>query len=147
MLARKKKWTMKLSPVIARYFDSWICHDTWDSHHLFDRERFYRFVKAVARYSRRAPLPGDVQALIVDRWRHRRVRTALHRATERYGALYQTLLEYERTRGFPDALIERTNIVRYYLRLAPRSPNAQHFDRTMTNVWGKDWQKKLEAKL
>ena len=63
----------RLSPVVQRYFDAWVDRDTWDSWHPLDDEHFYRFVKAVARSSRRRPpRPGDIHALIVARWRGKR---------------------------------------------------------------------------
>ena len=66
---------------------------------------------------------------------------------EKYGEIYQTLLEYERTSGFPDALIDRKNILAFYnrLRISGRQ-NDQHIDRMMTAAWGKDWQRKLLPK-
>jgi hypothetical protein len=49
--------------------------------------------------------------------------------------LYETLLEYERTRGFPDALIERTDIVRFYLRLTLGADRkAQHVNRLVRRL-------------
>jgi hypothetical protein len=136
---------MKLSKVVGRYFDAWICRDTWDSFHPLDNQRFYRFVKAVARYSRRPPLPRDIKTLIVERrGGDRRITAALSKTADKFVDLYQTLLEYEKTRGFPDALIERTNIVRYYLRLTSGSgSNHHHINRMMTDVWGKDWRAEL----
>jgi len=140
---------MALSRVVRRYFDAWISHDTWDSYHLLDSERFYRFVKAAARYSRRkTPWPRDVKAGILTPWRRRRPAAALNRTADRFVALYQTLLEYEKTRGFPDPLIERTDIVQYHLALTSTSrPNHAHEDRVMAEVWGKRWQETLNKAL
>src|SRR5919197_5186345 len=102
---------MKLSRVVSRYFDVWICRDSWDSHHPLDDERFYRFVKAVARYSRRrAPSPADVHALIIKKWSGQGVdHVELEKIATEFAELYQTLLNYEKTSGFPDPLIERTD--------------------------------------
>lgn len=144
---------MKLSPVVGRYFDAWIRQDTWDSGHRLDRERFYRFVKAVARYSRRPPALHDIRLLIVTRWKQRRQNKWLNREAEQYAALYEELLEYERTRGFPDPLIERTSTVRFFYALQDSSRRAhkgkvdvQHVDKVMTDVWGKDWREKLKQR-
>ena len=114
-----------------------------------DNQRFYRFVKAVARYSRRRPpLPRDIKACILKRWRGRRAAAALNKTADQFVDLYQTLLEYERTRGFPDALIERTNIVRYHLALTSTArPNPQHVERMMTDVWGTGWRARLDRAL
>lgn len=140
---------MKLSQVIARYFDAWVCRDTWDSHHSLDNQRFYRFVKAVARYSRRRPpLPGHIRTLIVQRWSGRLAPAALSESADEFAELYQTLLEYEKTRGFPDALIERTDIVRFHLKLTSGAgPNDPHVNRAMTDVWGQDWRVRLDRAL
>jgi len=140
---------MKLSPVVARYFDAWICWDTWDSHHPFDNQRFYRFVKAVVRYSRRRPpLSGHIRSLVVKKWSGRRTPAALRKAADDFARLYETLLEYEKTRGFPDALIERTDVVRYHLKLTlGKGPNDAHVNRTMTDVWGNDWRVKLNRAI
>lgn len=146
----------KLSTVVSRYFDAWILNDTWDSGNRFDRERFYRFVKAVARYNRKkAPLSGDIQKLILLRCGKRRVSTALQEAADEYSSLYQTLMEYERTTEFPNAMIERTNILRFYQRLIRESvvirqgtrkqekPSDDQINRAMTYVWGKNWRTQL----
>ena len=78
----------------------------------------------------------------------RGISAALSKTADEFVDLYQTLLEYEKTRGFPDALIERTDIVRYYLRLTSESgSNHQHIDRMMADVWGKDWQAELHKAL
>lgn len=138
----------KLSQVIGRYFDTWICRDTWDSHHRLDDQRFYRFVKAVARYSRRPPRPSDVKNLIVQKRGAGQTSSTLRKAADEFVELYETLLEYEKTRGFPDALIERTDIVRFYLRLTLGADRkAQHVNQSMTDAWGQDWQAKLDREL
>lgn len=137
---------MALSRVVGRYFEAWISHDTWDSHHPLDKERFYRFVKAVARYCRRKPLsPREIKECIERRWRGRRAATALSKMADHFVELYQTLLAYEKTRHFPDPLIERTDIVRYHLALSARSGHDEaHINLVMANVWGHDWQTKLD---
>src|SRR6516164_8403786 len=108
---------VQLSSIIARYFDIWIRQETWDSGHWSDRERFYRFVKAVKRYSRRPVSSDQIQTLMIDRWRHRRDSTVLEIKVEKYGEIYQILLEYERTPDFPDALIDCKNTLAFYNRL------------------------------
>jgi hypothetical protein len=112
-------------------------------------KRFYRFVKAVARYSRKAPLQADVHALIVDRWSDQVADSIeLDEIARKFAGLYETLLDYERTKGFPDPLIERTNIVKFYLELSIRGRgNDQHINRTMIEAWGKDWRTKLDKEI
>src|SRR5262245_18718430 len=138
-LQRWRSWkssdkNLKLSPVVARYFDIWIRQETWDSGHWSDRERFYQFVKAVKRYSRRSVSRYQIQTLIIVRCKHRRDRAVLEIKAEKYGEIYQTLLEYERTSGFPDALIDRKNILAFYNRLRRSGrQNDQHIDRMMNS--------------
>jgi hypothetical protein len=133
------------SPVIGRYFDHWICQDTWDSYHPLDTARFYRFVKAVARYSRRAPSSAFLHADIINRWKGRRDHAQLEREADHFSEQYDTLLAYERTKGIPDALIEHSDIVKYHLRLSRQSAAA--CNRIMTQAWGQDWKKKLQRAL
>jgi hypothetical protein len=141
---------MKLSRVIGRYFDDWISQDSWDSHHPSDDARFYRFVKAVARYSRRrVPSQGDVRALIIQRWsRQEGDNVELEKIANEFAELYQTLLDYEQTRGFPDPFREGIDIVKCYLKLSIHSQgNDQYINRTMTEDWGKDWRAKLDRAI
>ena len=43
---------------------------------------------------------------------------------------YQLLLDYEKTKGFPNPLVERTNILKYHLALSVQSQeNDQHINR------------------
>lgn len=137
---------MPFPRIAGRYFEAWIANDTWDSYHSLDNERFYRFVKAVARYNRRKPpLPREVSAGIVQRWRGRRVAAELRKTADHFVDLYQTLLAYEATRRFPDPLIERTDIVKYHLELSVRSRNnLGQVERTMADVWGRDWRVKFD---
>jgi len=123
-----------------------LSQDSWDSHHALDNQRFCRFVKAIARYNRRKPpAPGKVRARIIRRWRGRRAAAELRRTADHFVELYTALLAYENTRGFPDPLIERTDILRYYLALSVRSGRDDgHVNRMMADVWGPDWQAKLD---
>ncbi len=140
--------TVALAPVIGRYFEAWICLDTWDSYHPLDERRFYRFVKAVARYTRRVLSPADIHALIVERRDGQQDRAELNKTAKQFAERYQTLLDYEKTGGFPDALIERTDIVKYYVQLSISSrENKQHINRMMTEVWGKDWRVDLDKEM
>ncbi len=138
----------RLSQIIARYFDAWICQDTWDSRHPLDDQRFYRFVKAVARYSRRQPRPSDIKNLIVQKRSAGHASSDLRKVADEFVELYETLLKYEKTRGFPDALIERADIVRFYLRLTRGpDPNTQHVFESMKDAWGDEWRTKLDREI
>lgn len=126
---------------------SWISRDTWDTHHPLDSARFYRFVKAVARYSRRAPSSGTIHNAIMSRWKEQRDNAALRETADHYTELYRTLLEYERTKGFPDPLIECRDIVQYHLSLTARGASNGQYRKTMAMEWGPDWRKKLDQAL
>jgi len=131
----RRKWD--LPPIVRRYFDAWISLDTWDSFHALDMERFYRFVKAVVRYSRhQRPSSTRIRAFIIERWKGQREEAELNKEADHVAELYQTLLEYERTTGFPDPLIERKDIVRYHLRLKATRTSEGQYRRTMSEVWG-----------
>ena len=138
---------IKLSKVVARYFEVWIALDSWDSFHPLDLQRFYRFVKAVVRYSRKPPSSRDVHALIMARRNKQRSVDAFDdQAAERYADIYETLINYEETRCFPDALIECTNIIKFHLQLqSQENQNVQHIEWIMNRFWGKDWQKQLAS--
>jgi hypothetical protein len=41
------------SQLTDRYFNHWISLPTWDSRHPLDMQRFYQFVKALRKYSRK----------------------------------------------------------------------------------------------
>lgn len=135
---------MKLSPVIQRYFDAWIQMDTWDSYHPLDQERFYRFIKSVKRYSKRKPAPSEIEKMIIERWKGRRVKRHLIASAQRYASRYEIILKYEATRGFPNWLIERTSLPRCYLALAIDEVSPKKINEIMTRLWGKDWQSELE---
>jgi len=125
---------MKLSPVISRYFDDWIGQDGWHSGHWMDTKRFYCFVKAVARYSRRkTPSWADIHALIMQKWEGRDLdldSAELDERANEFAERYQMLLDYEKTKGFPNPLVERTNILKYHLALSVQNQeNDQHINR------------------
>ena len=138
---------MKLSPIIRSYFDDWIGRESWHTCHPLDNERFNCFIKAVARYSRsRAPSPADIHAIIVQRWRGQELDlddTELDERANEFAERYQMLLNYEKTKCFPNPLIEGTNILKYYLALSPECrEDAQRTNRIMTKALGEDWQTK-----
>jgi hypothetical protein len=142
---------MKLSPIINRYFDHWTCNP-WHSCHPLDNQRFYRFVKAVERYSRRkAPSRADIHALIMQKGEEQDLeldREELDELANEFAERYQMLLDYEKTKRFPNPLVEQTNILDYYSALFARCQgNDQHINRMMTKVWGKDWQTKKDRAI
>jgi hypothetical protein len=73
-----------MSKVVGRYFEAWIALDSWDSFHPLDLQRFYRFVKVVARYSRKPPPPAYLRDLTKARWKEQRSVDALDHAIDHY---------------------------------------------------------------
>ncbi|MDE3224031.1 MAG: hypothetical protein KGN30_01310, partial [Nitrospirota bacterium] len=104
--------------------------------------------KAVVRYSRPTPLPAVIHALIIERWSEHRNSKGLKESADDFADLYQTLLNYEKSRDFPNPLIERTDIAKYHVSLSIRSENNdQHINRMMTRMWGEDWRAKLNKEM
>jgi len=138
---------MKLSPVVGRYFDAWIKLQTWDSGHQLDQQRFYRFVKAIVRYSRRRPSSIEVESLIEARWEGRRDSESLEETARHFASIYTAILDYENTNGFPNPLIERTNIVQCQIWLASENVSEQQLDNSMSHLWGEDWRIQLQRAI
>src|SRR5919198_6523312 len=142
---------MRLSPTVSRYFDDWMCWEQWHSCHPLDNERFYRFVKAVARYSRKAPSRADVYALILERWSGQEIDlddAGLDEAATEFAERYRMLMDYEKTKGFPNPLIERRSILEYYnMASAQCQGDKQRLNRKMTEAWGEDWQTKVDKAI
>ena len=88
----------KLSPKVENYFTNWISRDTCYTGSLYDMERFYQFVKAVKRFSKKPPTECFVRELIV---KHGGFEAKyLEKKAAHFGQLYVTLFEYENTQ-FP----------------------------------------------
>lgn len=138
---------MKLSRVVNRYFEAWISQNTWNSSHWLDNERFYRFVKAIIRYSRRKPTENDIRYKIMEIYKGKLDEEFLYEEAERFTYKYSIILAYERTKDFPNPIIEKNNIFSYYFHLRPHyHNNTKELERIMAEVWGKEWKKKLEEK-
>jgi hypothetical protein len=56
-------------------------------------------------------------------------------------SLYEMLVAYERTRGFPNPVVSRTNILTFYQGL---TGSAAFKARMMRRDWGDDWREKLD---
>ena len=132
-----------MSHVVGNNFDEWIRRNTWDSGNRTDLENFYRFVKAVVRYSKHDPTSGELEAEILKKWRSKRTRRALGAAMDHYLNLYSHLLAYSRTRDFPNALVERSDIAMYWYRLTDNHHSDDANSVHMARVWGSDWKRKF----
>jgi len=94
--------------MVEKPFLGWISCDTWFKGHPSDDERFYRFVWAVAQYSRRLPSEMTIRDLIISEWAGKLESDFLQSQALYYSGLYATLLEFAkvRTKGQPFLLRE-----------------------------------------
>ncbi len=88
----------ELSPTVAKYFMKWILTSTWYTEHTCDMDRFYKFVKAVKRWSKKRPSGELVRQLIVE---HGGPLEDLEKMADHFKSLYVEILEYEDT-PFPE---------------------------------------------
>jgi len=132
-----------MSPVVNRYFQHWLLHDSWHSGHWADMERFFKFVKAVLRYSKKRPSDSEVRDRIMER--EGLPQDDLEKRASHFAGLYAHILEFVGV-GFPDALIEKTNIQRYHFSLeaALGHRNQAQIAEAMQREWGDDWRTMLE---
>jgi hypothetical protein len=149
---------MPLPPSIQPYFTAWIMVDTWHTGHPDDLQRFYKFVWAVHRYCRprrdakkskkRLPGDGEIRKAIIDARRDSFNAEALEEYAEQYSSLYMHLLDFANTPNYPDHLIEKKNILRYYHQmerdLGGYAAKFEDIAIHMRRDWGEDWEEKLE---
>lgn len=95
----------RLPPSLEAPFSRWISCDTWWKGHPSDEERFYRFVWAVARYSRRPPSEAALRELITSEWGGRSEPEFLREQALRFSQLYATFLEFAKVRRKPEPFL------------------------------------------
>ena len=93
--------------MIEKKFLCWIACETWYKSHPSDDERFYRFVWAVATFSRRPPTENTIRDLIISKWAGRLDEPFLHTQALHYSGLYATLLEFAKVRAKPQVFLAR----------------------------------------
>ena len=135
---------MKLSPLVNKYFLAWINSSTWNTGHDADRRRFYKFVKAVVKYSQKRPSSGTVRRLILAHGKGKLEESVLDSEAAEYASLYDSILGFADIQ-FPDPLVERKNASSHYFGLcAAFGPEAEdRIDKIMKREWGSDWKKKV----
>lgn len=90
---------MPLSPVTQRAFDMWMGPDTWAKGHPSDEGRFYNFVWAVARYSRRPIGAAELRDLIFAEWEGRIEEAYLQDKAMSFSNRFDDLLDFARARN------------------------------------------------
>jgi hypothetical protein len=135
-----------LSPVVERYLQAWIGVESWHTNHGHDLSRFYRFVRAVMRYSKAPITGGDLRAILLKRFSSEFNREYLAKVVDRYCSLFEDLYAFSKDKSpFPDVVIEKLNISRYYHTIVFRSNDDESYIETkMSHDWGDDWKEKLK---
>jgi hypothetical protein len=135
------KGCRKLSPVVERYFASWIDSDTWWKRHPSDEAAFYRFVHAVVRYSKHRVDETDLKDLIIERCTGTLHAEYLEQQAIHYAGLYMHLCDFSAYTGFPNTFIGKTNIIQYLGELESQMSKAEpsRIAELMVQAWGPDW--------
>jgi hypothetical protein len=89
---------MELSHFTQKAFDKWIKAKTWHTGHPLDEKRFFHFVWAAFRYSRRRPGQAELAEMIAEEWRGRIAEDFLESKARYYAGLYAVLLDFAKTR-------------------------------------------------
>jgi hypothetical protein len=90
--------TFERSPVVRRMFQQWIKSETWYTGYACDQDRFYRFVWAVVRYSRRRPEGRELESLMIQKWKGRLAQDVLEQQARGYASLYTRLIDFAKNR-------------------------------------------------
>lgn len=90
--------TRAFSPLAQCAFDQWINMDTWHTGHACDEERFYVFVWAIVRFSRRRPDETEIQLHIRAAKAGKFDPEAIAFYAKKFGALYNHLYEFGKAR-------------------------------------------------
>lgn len=149
---------MSLPSSVEPYFRAWIRVDTWHTKHLSDLERFFKFVWAVHRYCRarkgakrskkRLPSDTEIREAIIETRRDTFNAEALEDEAQFFSSLYGHLLDFANTPNYPDHMIEKKSILRYYFQLEYElggyAARPEDIARHMQRDWGEDWEEKLE---
>jgi hypothetical protein len=126
--------TEYFSPLVDKYLLAWIGPSTWTSFHQADLGRFYKFIKALSRYSRKSitqTLSSTVVSSAQDVHPEMSPREIQNVAQE-YCEIAQHLLQFMQA-PFPDPLIEMRNPNDVFLHL--RSLRVYHHDRGWIDMY------------
>ena len=81
--------------MIEQAFEAWIGQDTWAEGSLRDERRFFDFVKAYCRFSRKSYSPDYLREAIMERWEHTFDANELKQKSKKYADLFSLLAKYE----------------------------------------------------
>ena len=148
---------MLLPKELDCYFQAWIGLSIWHSGHPAEVsfQLFYDFVWAVRRYgyrpdgkpkkTKRAPSEQEVYEAIMESCQGSHNPEALKKEARRFQQLYTHLLAFAITPNKSKPLIEKNDIMAYFLELGGYRADPATVDSSMTQTWGTDWKKKLHA--
>jgi hypothetical protein len=147
------------SKTVDRYFLAWIGPDTWDSFHPLDMERFYKFVKAIKRYSRSNYGPKILENIVkAARNEHPDLNDDyVKEIAQDFSSISHQILDYEST-PFPDPLIEMRNPYAVSLRLfsiqvSDKKGNLRPFyteekiEKILAKNFGPDWRERWRQRI
>ena len=148
--------SMYFSKIVDRYFLQWIALPTWDSMHSMDMERFYQFMKAMKRYSRKHWTTRFHQSIVkaAAELHPRSSEKYIHKMADFFLQTAGTIFEYE-SASFPDPLVEMRNpyevdLYLRTLRIYDSEGNAQYMytgeeiERILEDNFGSDWRKRVK---
>jgi hypothetical protein len=100
------------------------------------------------RYARSPISGGDLRKILIQRFTGQPNQEYLTERTDRYVMLFEYLYDFSTTEFiFPDPLIEKRDISRYYHELSVRSNhNESYIGMKMTHEWGNDWEEQMNKK-
>jgi hypothetical protein len=147
------------SEMIDRYFLAWIRIDTWHTAHPSDMERFYKFVKALKRYSRKKSalnISENIKKAV--REHHPNFNEDyLDEMAQDFSSTVFQILDYEKA-PFPDPLVEMNDPYAVSLHLGTlrkydsngRSMplySEEQIEKFLVRHFGKDWEERWNERI
>ncbi len=97
---------------------------------------------------RRLPSDAEIRKAIIEARRHTFNAEALEDEAQYFSSLYNHLLDFANTPNYPDHIIEKKNILRYYFQLEYQlggyAAKPEQIATYMKRDWGEDWEEKLD---
>lgn len=87
---------MKLSQRCQEEYERWIGNENWHTGHPLDKKRFYNFVDAFLRYSRKEMGGDDLKRDIISRYEAKLDSKSLEDDAEHYTVLFCEIVEFIR---------------------------------------------------
>ena len=145
------------SPVVDRYFLQWIVLPTWDSMHPMDMQRFYQFLKALKRYSRKDWSAYFIQNIVnaAKHFHPNRDADCIRKAAVRFLEIAEDIFAYE-SAPFPDPLVEMRNPYQVALYLRSLRVYDEHgreqdmysqeeIEKILEENFGPDWREQKSS--